>query len=64
MHFYVQAVEDLLAYIDEERRKLVKLYFFDGLPPWRVAQELGMCVSNFFRYQKEILVLLAHRLGL
>lgn len=62
--FYVQAVEDLLAYLGEEKRKLVELHFFDGLPPWRVAQELGMSESNFYRYEKEALVLLAHRLGL
>jgi len=64
VHFYVQAVEDLLAYIGEEKRRLVELHFFDGLPPWRVAQELNMSESNFYRYEKEILVLLAHRLGL
>ncbi len=64
VRFYVQAVEDLLAYIGEEKRKLVELHFFDGLPPWRVAQELGISESNFYRYEKEVLVLLAHRLGL
>lgn len=62
--FYVQAVEDLLAYLEEEKRKLVELHFFDGLPPWRVAEELGMSESNFYRYEREILLLLAHRLGL
>jgi RinA family phage transcriptional activator len=62
--FYVQAVEDLLAYLDEEKRKLVELHFFNGLPPWRVAQELGMSKSSFYRYEKEALILLAHRLGL
>ncbi|MGB9813480.1 MAG: ECF-type sigma factor [Thermovenabulum sp.] len=62
--FYVEAVEDLLAYLDEERRKLVELHFFKGLPPWRVAQELNICERNFYRNEKEILVLLAHRLGL
>lgn len=62
--FYVQAVEDLLSYLEEEKRKLVELRFFDGLPPWRVTQELHIAESTFFKYEKEILVLLAHRLGL
>ena len=62
--FYVQAVEDLLAYLDEEKRRLVKLHCFDGYPDWRVAQELGISESNFYRYLKGILILLAHRLGL
>jgi len=30
--FYVQAVEDLLAYLDEEKRKLIELHYFDGYP--------------------------------
>jgi DNA-directed RNA polymerase specialized sigma24 family protein len=64
VRFYVQAVEDLLACLDEENRKLLELHFFAGYPPWRVAQELGMSVSNFYRYEKRILILLAHRLGL
>lgn len=64
VRFYVQAVEDLLSFLDEEKRRLVKLHFFDGLPPWRVAQELNICERNFYRNEKEILVLLAHRLGL
>lgn len=62
--FYVQAVEDLLSFLDDEKRKLVELHFFNGLPPWRVAQELNICERNFYRLQTEILVLLAHRLGL
>jgi RinA family phage transcriptional activator len=64
VRFYVQAVEDLLAYLEEEKRRLVEMHFFDGLPPWRVAQELGISESSFFRYEKEILTMLAHRLGL
>jgi RinA family phage transcriptional activator len=62
--FYVQAVEDLLAYLDEEKRKLIELHYFDGYPIWKVAQELGMSESNFYRYQAVILTLLAHRLGI
>lgn len=64
VRFYVQAVEDLLACLDEEKRKLLELHFFALYPPWRVAQELGMSESNFYRYEKRILILLAHRLGL
>ncbi len=62
--FYVQAVEDLLVYLDEEKRRLVELHYFDGLPIWKVAQELGVDESTFHRYQTAILTLLAHRLGL
>ena len=62
--FYVQAVEDLLAYLDEEKRRLVELHYFDGYPIWKVAQELGIDESTFHRYQTTILHLLAHRLGL
>jgi len=61
--FYVQAVEDLLTYLDEEKRKLVELYYFDGLPAWRVAQKLGIDESTLYRYQAAILDLLARRLG-
>ena len=64
MRFYVQAVEDLLAYLPEEKRRLVELRFFDGFPPWQVAHELNTCESNVYRWQQEALVLLAHRLGL
>ena len=62
--FYVQAVEDLLAYLDEEKRRLVELHYFDGYPIWKVAQEMGIDKSTFHRYQTAILILLAHRLGL
>lgn len=64
VHFYVQAVEDLLAYLDEEKQRLVELRFFDGLPPWKVAQELGISERLVYRWETEIFVLLAHRLGL
>jgi len=62
--FYVQAVEDLLAYLDEEKRNLIELHYFDGYPIWKVAQEMGIDESTFHRYQTTALVLLAHRLGL
>jgi len=62
--FYVQAVEDLLTYLDEEKRKLVELYYFDGPPAWRVAQKLGIDESTLYRYQVPILEMLARRLGL
>ncbi|MGB9858670.1 MAG: transcriptional regulator [Moorellaceae bacterium] len=64
VHFYVQAVEDLLSCLDEEKRKLVKLYFFDGYPPWRVAGEIGISERTFSDYLRGVLLLLAHRLGL
>lgn len=64
VRFYVQAVEDVLAQLDEERRKLVELRFFEGRPPWQVAQALNTCESTVFRWQAEVLELLAHRLGL
>lgn len=62
--FYVQAVEDLLACLDEEKRKLVELCYFDGLPAWRAAQKLGIDESTLYRYQVPILEMLARRLGL
>ena len=34
VHFYTKAVEDLLAYLDEEKRKLIELHYFDGYPIW------------------------------
>lgn len=64
VRFYVRAVEDLLSYLDEDRRKLVELRFFEGLSPWQVAQKLNACESNVYRWQQEVLTLLAHRLGL
>jgi len=64
VRFYVQAVEDLLAYLDEEKRKLVELHFFKGLSPWLVAQELHIGERTFYHYQREVFTLLAHRLGL
>ena len=39
---YVQAVEDLLAYLDEEKRKLIELHYFDGYPIWKVALKMGI----------------------
>ena len=62
--FYVQAVEDLLAYLDEEKRKLIELHYFDGYPIWKVALKMGIDESTFHRYQTAILILLANRLGL
>ena len=62
--FYIQAVEDLLAYLDEEKRRLVELHYFDGFPIWKVALKMGIDESTFHRYQTAILILLAHRLGL
>jgi len=49
--FYVQAVEDLLAYLDEEKRKLIELHYFDGYPIWKVALKMGIDESTFHRYQ-------------
>ena len=62
--FYVQAVEDLLAYLDGEKRWLVELHYFDGYPIWKVALKMGIDESTFHRYQTAILILLANRLGL
>ncbi len=62
--FYVQAVEDVLACLDVEKRRLVEMRFFDGLPQWRVIEVLGISDSTFFRHEKEVLAMLAHRLGL
>jgi hypothetical protein len=59
--FYVQAVEDLLAYLDEEKRKLIELHYFDGYPIWKVALKMGIDESTFHRYQTAILILLANR---
>lgn len=49
--FYVQAVEDLLAYLDEEKRKLIELHYFDGYPIWKAALKMGIDKSTFHRYQ-------------
>ena len=54
----------LLAYLDEEKRKLIELHYFDGYPIWKVALKMGIDESTFHRYQTAILILLAHRLGL
>ena len=62
--FYVQAVEDLLSCLDEEKRRLIEFYYFDGYPVWKAAQEMGVDESTFHRYQTAILILLANRLGL
>jgi len=64
VHFYVKAVEDLLEYLDEEKKELVKLRFFNNYPPWKTAQALNMSERAVYRWQDEILTLLAHRLGL
>lgn len=62
--FYVQAVDDLLAYLDEERRQLVELYYFKGWQPWQVIDKLGISETTFKRRHVEVINLLAHRLGL
>lgn len=62
--FYVQAVDDLLACLEEEKRRLVELYYFNGYPLWEVAQELCISEATFNRANTAILALLAHRLGL
>lgn len=64
VHFYTKAVEDLLAYLDEEKRKLIELYFFEGQPDWQVAQELNIDKATFYRWLKGVLILFANRLGL
>jgi DNA-directed RNA polymerase specialized sigma24 family protein len=57
--FYVQAVEDLLAYLDEEKRKLIELHYFDGYPIWKVALKMGIDESTFHRclWQNKIVAL-------
>ena len=46
-HFYVRAVEDLLAYLDEERGRLIELLYFDGYPIWKAALIMGIYESTF-----------------
>lgn len=63
-HFYIAAIEDVLNFVGEEKRRMVQLRFWDGLPPWRVARDLNICERVLYKWQNELLLLLADRLGL
>jgi DNA-directed RNA polymerase specialized sigma subunit len=62
--FYVQAIEDVMAVLDVEKRRLVELKYFQGSSQWHIEAELGIGRSTIFRMDKEILLLFAHRMGI
>lgn len=65
--FYVQAVDDLLAYLQTvkpEYKRLVELYFFEGKQAWQVAQELAIGQRTIHHWLADIIRLFARRLGL
>lgn len=64
VRFYVEAVEDVLADLDDTTRRMVEMKYFKGVPVGIAAPELGMSESTLFRSQKQVTAKLAHRLGL
>ena len=67
MAFYVQAVDDLLAYLEQikpDYKRLVELYFFEGKQAWQVAEELAIGERTMYHWLRDITRLFAHRLGL
>jgi len=65
--FYVQAVDDLLAYLEQikpDYKRLVELYFFEGKQAWQVAEELAIGERTMYHWLRDITRLFAHRLGL
>jgi RinA family phage transcriptional activator len=64
LEFYVKAVEDILKLVNEERRRMIELVFFRELPLYMALNELAIGERTLYRWRKEVLTLLAHRLGL
>lgn len=64
VNFYVQAVEDVLAVLQTERRRLVELKYFKGNSQFEIENQLSMSQSTLYRLEKEILMVFAHRLGI
>jgi len=65
--FYVRAVDDLLAYLEQikpDYKRLVELYFFEGKQAWQVAEELAIGERTMYHWLRDITRLFAHRLGL
>jgi len=60
----VQAVEDVLAVLQTERRRLVELKYFKGNSQFEIENQLSMSQSTLYRLEKEILMVFAHRLGI
>ena len=61
----VEAIEWALGRLSEGHRKLVKLYYWSPTyySPERVAEELHIGRPTFFRWRKQIVRLIAQRLG-
>lgn len=62
--FYVQAVDDLMAYLKPDQARLVELHFFKGYPAWKVQELQHIGKTTFYEQRQIILALLANRLGL
>ena len=62
--FYVQAVDDLLAYLSPDQKRLVELHFFKQYPAWKVQEMLHIGKTSFYERRQAVLNLLANRLGL
>ena len=60
----MQAVEDVLAVLQTERRRLVELKYFKGNSQFEIENQLSMSQSTLYRLEKEILMVFAHRLGI
>jgi len=62
--FYVEAIEDVLAVLDGEKRRFIELHFFCHRPLAVAAHEVAYSERTCKRWVAEALQLLAHRLGL
>lgn len=64
IRFYVEAVEDVMALLDEEKRKLTEMLFFERTGVIQAALKLSISEATAHRYENQVLSLLARRLGL
>lgn len=63
--FWIRAIEDVLAVLPEEDRRLVELKYFDGLlTNAAVARELNMSEATYYRRRAAIIKRFAMRFGL
>jgi RinA family phage transcriptional activator len=60
----VNAVEDVLSELPDEYQKLIELRYFKSYSIERVAQELSICVRNFFNWRDKAIQVFAIRFGL
>ncbi|WP_018086882.1 hypothetical protein [Desulfurispora thermophila] len=64
LRFYAEAVDHLLTRLNREERQLVAMHYFMRMPRQVVCEKMDIDEDIFYCYQKRILQLLAHRLGL